>query len=59
MKFKKGKFSKESIAALANTLGAELIAMGTRGLGSHTGALLGSVAQRTVEHSTVPVLLAK
>ncbi len=48
-----------TIAALAKTLGADLIVMGTRGLGSHTGALLGSVAQRTVEHSTVPVLLAK
>lgn len=48
-----------TIAALAGTLGADLIVMGTRGLGSHAGALLGSVAQRTVEHAGVPVLLAK
>ena len=48
-----------TIAALADTLGADLIVMGTRGLGGHAGALLGSVAQRTVEHAGVPVLLAK
>jgi nucleotide-binding universal stress UspA family protein len=33
--------------------------MGTRGLGTHTGALLGSVAQSTLVHAAVPVLLAK
>jgi len=48
-----------TIAALASTLAADLIVMGTRGLGTHTGALLGSVAQSTVEHATVPVLLTK
>jgi YjbE family integral membrane protein len=48
-----------TIAALANTLGADLIVMGTRGLGTHTEALLGSVAQSTVEHASVPVLLTK
>ncbi|MDE2297240.1 MAG: YjbE family putative metal transport protein [Burkholderiales bacterium] len=48
-----------TIAALADTLGADLIVMGTRGLGGHVGSLLGSVAQRTVEHAAVPVLLAK
>ncbi len=48
-----------TIAALAATLGADLIVMGTRGLGTHTGALIGSVAQSTVEHSGVPVLLTK
>ena len=48
-----------TIAALANTLGADLIVMGTRGLGTHTGALLGSVAQNTLEHADVPVLLTK
>jgi YjbE family integral membrane protein len=48
-----------TIAALASTLGADLIVMGTRGLGTHTGALLGSVAQGTIEHANVPVLLTK
>ena len=35
----------------------DLIVMGTRGLGTHTAALLGSVAQGTAEHAGVPVLL--
>ena len=48
-----------TIAALADTLGADLIVMGAQGMGTHTGALLGSVAQRTVENAAVPVLLAK
>jgi len=47
------------IAALADTLAADLIVMGRRGLGSQTAVLLGSVAQHTVEHATVPVLLVK
>jgi nucleotide-binding universal stress UspA family protein len=33
--------------------------MGTRGLGSHTAALLGSAAQGAAEHATVPVLLVR
>ncbi len=33
--------------------------MGARGLGTHTGALLGSVARSTVENAGVPVLLVK
>jgi YjbE family integral membrane protein len=48
-----------AIAALAHAIGADLIVMGARGVGAQAGALLGSVAQRTVEHATVPVLLAK
>jgi|CXWL01.1.fsa_nt_gi YjbE family integral membrane protein len=47
------------IAELAQSQGCDLIVMGTRGLGGHTAALLGSVAQSVLEHSTVPVLLAK
>jgi YjbE family integral membrane protein len=48
-----------TIAALADQIGADMIVMGTRGLGTHTGALLGSVAQSTLVHAAVPVLLAK
>ena len=48
-----------TIAALADTIGADLIVMGTRGLSAQTGALLGSVAQRALEHAAVPVLLAR
>ena len=48
-----------TIAEIAKANACDLIVMGTRGLGSPTGALLGSVAQSTIEHSDVPVLLAK
>ena len=37
----------------------DLIVMGSRGLGTHTGALLGSVALGVVQRSTVPLLLVK
>jgi YjbE family integral membrane protein len=48
-----------TIAEAARELGCDMIVMGSRGLGSHTGALLGSVAQGTVEYATVPVLLVR
>lgn len=48
-----------TIGELATRLGCDLIVMGTRGLGAGAAALLGSVAQRTIEHAKVPVLLAK
>jgi YjbE family integral membrane protein len=47
------------IAEMANKEGCDLIVMGTRGLGAHSAALLGSVAQSTLEHAKVPVLLVK
>ena len=47
------------IAALAQNENCDLIVMGTRGLGGHTAALLGSVAQDVLENATVPVLLTK
>ncbi len=47
------------IAEMAQKEGCDLIVMGTRGLGAKSAALLGSVAQSTLEHSTVPVLLVK
>ena len=37
----------------------DLVVMGTRGLGTHTGAALGSVAQGVAQRCTVPVLLVK
>ena len=48
-----------TIAAKASELGCDLIMMGTRGQGAGASVLLGSVAQRVAEHSSVPVLLAK
>ena len=47
------------IAELANSQNCDLIVMGTRGLGGHTAALLGSVAQSVLEQASVPVLLTK
>ena len=48
-----------TIAEVAQAQGSDLIVMGARGLGSHTAALLGSVAHSTVEHAAVPVLIVK
>ena len=48
-----------TIAKLAEAQSCDLIVMGTRGLGSHTAALIGSVAQSTVGQSAMPVLLVK
>jgi YjbE family integral membrane protein len=47
------------IAGLARATGCDHIVMGARGLATHTGALLGSVARGTLEHAAVPVLLVK
>ncbi len=47
------------IAEMAREIGADLIVMGTRGLGSATGAVLGSVAQSALTAATVPVLLVR
>jgi YjbE family integral membrane protein len=49
----------EIIAEVARAEDCDLIVMGTRGLGTHTGALLGSVAQGTAAHAAVPVLLVR
>jgi len=48
-----------TIAEVAQAQGSDLIVMGARGLGTHTAALLGSVAHSTVEHAAVPVLIVK
>jgi YjbE family integral membrane protein len=47
------------IAEFAASRNADQITMGTRGLGTHTGALLGSVTQETLEHATVPVVVVR
>lgn len=47
------------LAELARSVGCEMIVMGSRGLGPQASALMGSVAQSTIEHATVPVLVVK
>ncbi len=49
----------EVISDYAVATGRDLIVMGTRGLGSYTGGMLGSVAQGVAQRSPVPVLLVK
>ena len=45
------------IVARANATGAELIVMGTHGRSGLAHALLGSVAEKVVQHSPCPVLI--
>lgn len=47
------------IVRVAKDRQVDQIAMGTRGMGAVGNVLMGSVAQRVVHHSPVPVLLAK
>lgn len=47
------------IVRVANERQVDQIAMGTRGMGAVGNMLLGSVAQRVIHQSTVPVLLVK
>lgn len=47
------------IVRVAKDRKVDQIAMGTRGMGAIGNVLMGSVAQRVVHHSPVPVLLAK
>ncbi len=49
----------EAISDYAAQNRFDLVLMGTRGLGTYTGAALGSVAQGVAQRSTVPVLLVK
>ena len=53
-----GSVAKEIVEAADNE-GVHLILMGTHGRNAAVTALMGSVAQRVVANSTVPVLLVK
>jgi len=48
-----------TIARVAAEAGCHMIIMGVRGLGTRTGGIVGSVAQATLEHAGVPVLMVK
>lgn len=52
-------FPVEAILAAQKDVGADVIALGTRGLTGVKHAVLGSVAERTVRHAPCPVLTVK
>ena len=49
----------EEVVVLAEELGVDLIAMGGRGLGGVSRALIGSVSDSVVRHAHCPVLVAR
>ncbi|AHY43553.1 universal stress protein [Stutzerimonas decontaminans] len=49
----------EQVADAVKRLDCDTVVMGTRGLGSFTGLVLGSVANRVIHEVSVPVLLVK
>ncbi len=53
-----GEISK-AILKVADAEKADMIIMGSRGLGVIKGAILGSVSQKVVEQSKIPVMVIK
>jgi nucleotide-binding universal stress UspA family protein len=51
--------ASEAILNVAEVRNIELIVMGTRGMGSLKGLLIGSTSQKVLSHAQCPVLLAK
>lgn len=49
----------EAIIRVAHTREADLIIMGTRGLGSLQGLLMGSVTHKVLNHAPCPVMLIR
>lgn len=49
----------KAIVELAKKEKADLIIMGSRGLGLFKGALIGSKSQKVVEYSDIPVMVVK
>jgi nucleotide-binding universal stress UspA family protein len=49
----------EAILEVASTRKSDLIVMGSRGLGTLSGLLLGSQSQKVVQHANCPVLIVK
>ena len=53
------RVNAETIGETARRLQVDTVVMGTRGLGSLSGLLLGSVAHRVVHQVPLPVILVK
>ncbi|MFJ4143741.1 universal stress protein [Pseudomonas sp. NPDC089734] len=49
----------DQVKSAVSELGCDTVVMGTRGLGSFGGFLLGSVANRVIHEVSVPVILIK
>jgi len=49
----------EAIIEVAKTRHSEVIVMGSRGLGSLAGLILGSTSQKVVSHAPCPVLIVR
>lgn len=49
----------EAIIEVANTRKSDLIVMGSRGLGTLAGLVLGSTSQKVVAHAPCPVLIVR
>jgi len=49
----------KAILKVADAEGSDMIVMGSRGLGLFKGAILGSVSQKVVEESKIPVMVIK
>ena len=49
----------KAIIKVAEAEGSDMIIMGSRGLGLFKGAILGSVSQKVVEESKIPVMVIK
>ena len=49
----------KAIIKVAEAEGSDMIVMGSRGLGLFKGAILGSVSQKVVEESKIPVMVIK
>ena len=49
----------EAIINVARTRGSDLIVMGSRGLGTLAGLVMGSTSQKVVSHAPCPVLIVR
>ena len=56
---RKSGYPAETVLQVAKELEADLIVLGSRGLGRFQSLLLGSVSDRVVHHAHCPVLIAR